>query len=56
MPAKQGINMGKIVEAVCKMLEGKGGGSPELAQGFGADARNIDKAMEEAKRMVKHSG
>jgi alanyl-tRNA synthetase len=54
--AKQGMNMGKIVEAVCKILEGRGGGSPELAQGFGSDARNIAKALEEAKRMVKHSG
>jgi alanyl-tRNA synthetase len=50
--AKSGVNVGKIVSDVCKILGGKGGGSPVLGRGIGKNNNNVDKALEEAWKMV----
>lgn len=44
------INAGKLVSELCKNLGGKGGGSPYLAQGFGAKKEILDDAIEKLKR------
>ena len=43
---KQGIKAGDLVRGASKVLGGGGGGKPDFAQGGGADATKIDKALE----------
>jgi alanyl-tRNA synthetase len=39
------VNAGDIIEQVCSMLGGKGGGKPSMAQGGGPDAAQLDLAL-----------
>ena len=40
------IHAGKIIGELAKLVGGKGGGKPELAQGGGTDASRLDEALE----------
>ena len=44
-----GINIGKIVEKVCKDLGGKGGGSSYLGQGIGINKEKLDNVIKKLK-------
>ncbi len=40
------IHAGKIIAELAKLVGGKGGGKPDLAQGGGTDASRLDEALE----------
>jgi len=42
----------KLIQQIAPIVAGKGGGRPESAQGAGKDARKIDIALTEAKRLL----
>ncbi|MBN1283053.1 MAG: alanine--tRNA ligase [Proteobacteria bacterium] len=48
-----GVHAGKIVGKVSEMVGGKGGGRPDFAQGGGADAANLDKALAAVEGLLK---
>jgi alanyl-tRNA synthetase len=39
------VQAGKIIAEVAKMVGGKGGGKPDLAQGGGTDPTKLDEAL-----------
>ncbi|HEX5176099.1 MAG TPA: alanine--tRNA ligase-related protein, partial [Chthoniobacteraceae bacterium] len=43
---------GKLIQEIAPLVGGKGGGRPELAQGGGTDATQIDAALEKAKALL----
>ncbi len=47
-----GIDIGKIVSECCRMLEGKGGGSQSIAQGFGTNKDKLKETIEKAKKDI----
>lgn len=47
------VHAGKLVSEVCKELGGKGGGKENLAQGAGADASAIGKALAKADEFIR---
>lgn len=46
------LDAGKILKEMCEIMNGKGGGTKIVAQGFGKN--NLNKAMEKAKLMMKN--
>ncbi len=42
-----------LMRAACERLGGRGGGKPDFAQGGGSKVSELDKALEEARKMVK---
>ncbi len=50
---KRGLNAGKIVREIAKILEGKGGGAPHFARGAGVNKNKISNALEKAKQLLK---
>jgi len=46
------VNAAELVAAACAILGGKGGGTPQRAQGGGADPGKIDEALAGAKRLI----
>jgi alanyl-tRNA synthetase len=46
------VQAGKIIAEVSKMVGGKGGGKPDLAQGGGTDASKLDEALEAVYRLI----
>ena len=46
------VSAAELVAAACAVLGGKGGGTPQRAQGGGADASKIDEALAEGKRLI----
>ncbi len=48
-----GANAGKIIAETTKVLGGKGGGRPNMAQGSGTDSSKISDALIKAKEVLK---
>jgi len=46
------VNAGEIISQVCSLLGGKGGGKPNLAQGGGPDAAQLDLALKVGKERI----
>ena len=46
-------NMGALVKETLALIDGRGGGSPLIAQGGGKNVANLEKAMEYALEKVK---
>ena len=46
------VNAGEIIGQVCALLGGKGGGKPELAQGGGPDAAQLELALNVGKERI----
>jgi alanyl-tRNA synthetase len=46
------IHAGKIIGEVAKLVGGKGGGRPDLAQAGGSDASRLDEALESVYRLI----
>lgn len=44
------VDMGKLMSDACRMLAGRGGGRPDMAQGGGPNADKIEEAVEGAAR------
>ena len=49
-----GINAGILVKEACGILEGKGGGRKNLAQGGGKNGSNLESALTKIKELVKN--
>ena len=49
----KGIHAGNIVKEVVTIVDGRGGGKPNMAQAGGADASKVDEAMEKAWELIK---
>ncbi len=47
------VQAGKVVGAIAAKVGGKGGGRPDLAEAGGADVAGLDKALDEAKDVVR---
>jgi alanyl-tRNA synthetase len=49
---KRGLDAGKIVKAVAKVVGGGGGGKPSLAQAGGKDPTRVNEALAQVKAFV----
>ena len=49
---KRGLDAGKIVKAVAKVVGGGGGGKPTLAQAGGKDPTRLNEALAQVKDVV----
>jgi alanyl-tRNA synthetase len=49
---KEKLNAGKLIREIGKELGGGGGGRPDMAQGGGTKAENIQKAVEKLKELI----
>ena len=49
---KKGAHAGNIIKAVAPLVEGGGGGKPAMAQAGGKNPAGIDKAIEEAEKVL----
>jgi len=49
---KGGIDVGKIVKEACAELSGRGGGLPNLAQGFGTNKNKLKNVIENIKKSL----
>ena len=47
-----GIDSGKIISSMCALVDGRGGGKPEIAQGGGLN-KNIDTIVSEVEKLLK---
>ncbi len=50
---KKGIHAGKLVGEVAKVVGGKGGGKPSMAQAGGKDPAKLAEAMQQAKQLAR---
>ncbi|MSS70340.1 MAG: alanine--tRNA ligase [Candidatus Latescibacteria bacterium] len=50
---EKGIKAGEVVKEVAKIVGGKGGGKPHLAQAGGNDVSQLDEALDSAVEIVK---
>lgn len=50
---KAGAHAGNLIKAVAPVVGGGGGGRPNMAQAGGKDPSGIDKALEEAKKVLE---
>ncbi len=48
----KGANAGKLITEVCKVLDGKGGGRPNMAQGSGTNVNKVSDALIKAKEAL----
>ena len=49
---KKGAHAGNLVKGIAKEVGGGGGGRPNMAQAGGKNPAGIDKALEEARRVL----
>jgi alanyl-tRNA synthetase len=47
------VNAVTVVQRVCQVLGGRGGGTPKLAQGSGTRVENVDQALEESRAAIR---
>ncbi len=47
------VHAGRLVEDVCAVVGGKGGGNPNMAQGAGTDPTKIGEVLSTAEKLVK---
>jgi alanyl-tRNA synthetase len=50
---KKGLDAGKIVAEVAQVVGGGGGGRPTLAQAGGPEVKNLDKALDKARGILR---
>jgi alanyl-tRNA synthetase len=50
---KAGAHAGNLIKAVAPIVGGGGGGRPNMAQAGGKDPSGIDKALEEAAKVLE---
>lgn len=50
---KKGLKAGDLIKEVAPLVEGRGGGKPDLAQAGGQNAAGIPSALEAAKAWAK---
>ena len=51
-PAPTAVDAGELVKQLAPLLGGGGGGSPEMAVAGGKDPGGIDRALDEARRIL----
>jgi len=51
---KKDIKANEIIAQVAAVINGSGGGRPQLAQAGSKDAKHLDKAINEAKKIIKN--
>lgn len=49
------VNSGAIVREMSKIVGGRGGGTPGIAQGGGTDASRIEEALEKGVEIVRRT-
>jgi alanyl-tRNA synthetase len=47
------VNAVTVIQRVCQVLGGRGGGNPKLAQGSGPRVENVDQALEESRAAIR---
>jgi alanyl-tRNA synthetase len=47
------VKAGDLVREAAKLVGGKGGGKPDLAQAGGPDAAGLDKALQRVEELVR---
>ena len=50
--AEDPVHAGALVKQIAPLLGGGGGGSPEMAVAGGRDPSGVDRALDEARRVV----
>jgi len=50
---KKGYHAGKIIEEVAKLVDGSGGGRPDMAQAGGKSVDKLDSALARAEKIIK---
>ena len=50
---KKGLKANDIVKQIAPIVDGGGGGRPQLAQAGGENPKNIDAALTKAKEIIK---
>jgi len=50
---KQGVHVGKVLQAAAPSIGGGGGGRPNMAQAGGRDAAGIDAALARAREVLR---
>ena len=50
---QRGIHAGKLVKQVAQIVDGGGGGRPDMAQAGGRDASKLDEALAQVQKFVK---
>ncbi len=51
-PRGPGVNLGEVLRAAAAALGGKGGGSPEFAQGSGGEVGKVEEVLREAEQRL----
>ncbi|MCK4423303.1 MAG: hypothetical protein KAV18_04450, partial [Candidatus Omnitrophica bacterium] len=49
---KKGVKAKEIIDQVCPLIDGRGGGKEKMAQGGGTRVKGLDKALEQAKKFI----
>ena len=49
---KKGYHAGKIIEEVAKLVDGSGGGRPDMAQAGGKSVDKLDSALAKAEKII----
>ena len=50
---REGLDAGAIVQEVARLVDGRGGGRPDMAQAGGKDPAHLDEALQAAARILK---
>ena len=46
------IKAKEIIDQVCPLIDGRGGGKDKMAQGGGSKVKDLDKALQEAEKFI----
>ncbi len=49
----KGINANEIIQAIAPIMDGSGGGRPQMAQAGSKNSQNLDKALSTAAGLIK---